>query len=62
MAMDEDNNRLVISQAPDMMDQHEFVEKARSALDDMADVYDPDDGRTLEEWIEELKTTIHNND
>lgn len=53
---------LRVTRSPDQMDQHEFRRKVEFALDDMGDVYDADDGRTLEEWLEELKTTIHNCD
>lgn len=46
----------------DQLDLTEFVEKARAALDDMADSFELDETRTLEEWIEEFGTSIHNND
>lgn len=46
----------------DQVDLTDFIEKARAALDDMADAFELDETRTPDEWVEELKTTLHHND
>lgn len=38
-----------------------FVERGRAALDDMADSLELDETRTEEEWVDELKSVVHNN-
>ncbi len=43
----------------DQLDLVAFIEKARAALDDMADSFELDETRTLDEWVEELTTVIH---
>lgn len=46
----------------DQIDLMTFVTKARAALDDMADSFELDETRTEEEWTEEFKTVLHNNE
>lgn len=45
----------------DQVDLTAFIEKARAALDDMADSFELDETRTEDEWVDEFKTTLHNN-
>lgn len=60
MAQDE-NYEPALRVTEEQIELTTFVERARSALDDMADSLELDETRTEEEWVEELKTVIHNN-
>jgi hypothetical protein len=44
------------------MDAAGFVKLATPALQDILEALDEDDGRTLDEWMEELRTVIHHNE
>lgn len=46
----------------DQLDLIAFAEKARKAIDDIADSFEADEERTLDEWMEELQTVIHHDD
>lgn len=48
-----------LSVAEEQVDLATFVEKARAALDDIADSIELDETRTEGEWLEELTTVIH---
>lgn len=57
---DESNFDPVLVATEEQIDLVTFAERARNAVDDMADSFEPDETRTEAEWIEELTTVIHN--
>ena len=60
LAHDHDNYEPALRITEEQVNLAAFVEKARAALDDMSDSFELDETRTEEEWVEELKTVIHN--
>lgn len=61
MAHDEqdESEGLTLVVGEDQIDLATFVTKARAAIDDMADSFEADEGRTEDEWMEELTKVVH---
>lgn len=62
----EEQATLIPVKGDGLMNLTEFVEEARIAIDDMPESFpdctdlDPDEGRTLDEWLEHFGNLMHN--